>query len=87
MPGGKSLSNNLMEQELKIKIRNRNNAHFYKTLAGAGVADVLVSIIETASRAGANVYHYFNEVQRNSAKVKVNPELWIPWNHEGNLEI
>ena len=82
---GAKLDNNLMEQGLKIMIRNRKNAHFFKTLAGAGVADVLVSIIETASRAGANVYHYFNEVQRNQDKVKRNPKAWMPWNYEENL--
>jgi hypothetical protein len=61
--------------------RYRKIAYFYKTLAGAGVADVITSLIATSSQAGINVFDYFNAVQRNGAAVRASPENWLPWNY------
>jgi hypothetical protein len=44
---GAKLDNNAMEGQLKLVVRNRKNAYFYKTLAGASVADVITSLIAT----------------------------------------
>ena len=78
---GAKIDNNVMEGQLKLVVRNRKNAYFYKTLAGAGVADVITSVIATADQAGINVFDYFNAVQRNAAAVRANPENWLPWNY------
>lgn len=78
------LDNNIMEQALKLIIRNRKNAYFYKTLAGAAIADVLTSCIATAQKAGINVFDYLNAIQRNQKSVKNNPENWLPWNYQQN---
>ena len=40
---GTLIDNNRMEEKLKILIRGRKTGHFYKTVNGAGVANVLIS--------------------------------------------
>lgn len=82
---GAELDNNLMEQQIKLIVRNRKNASFFKTAVGADVGDVITSVIATAARAGANVFHYLNALQRNSHSVKASPELWLPWCYEDQV--
>ncbi|MDH4041981.1 MAG: hypothetical protein OEV88_15120 [Gammaproteobacteria bacterium] len=60
--------------------RSRKIACFYKTLAGAGVADVITSLITVSNQAGIQVLDDFNALQRNAAAVQVSPENWLPWN-------
>jgi transposase len=79
---GAKIDNNLMEQALKLIVRNRKNAYFYKTLAGAAISDVITSLIATAMLAGINVFDYFNAIQRHSQLVKDQPEKWLPWNYD-----
>ena len=81
---GAKLDNNAMEAQLKLKIRNRKNAMFYKTLSGASISDVITSIIATAGKAGINVFNYFNLLQREREKVIANPENYLPWNYLEN---
>ncbi len=75
------IDNNTMEAILKLIVRNRKNAYFYRTLAGAAISDVITSSIATAMQAGVNVFDYFNAIQRNSEAVKKNPMNWLPWNY------
>ncbi len=49
---GAQLDNNRMEAAFKLIIRGRNNALFFKTLAGAAIADILVSVIATYHKGG-----------------------------------
>lgn len=77
---GALIDNNVMEGQLKLIARGRKNAYFFKTLAGASIADVITSMIASAAKSGINVFEYFNALQRNSAQVKVDPEPWLPWN-------
>lgn len=79
---GAKIDNNLMEQALKLIVRNRKNAYFYKTPAGAAISDVITSLIATAMQAGINVFDYFNAIQRHSQLVKDQPEKWLPWNYD-----
>jgi hypothetical protein len=53
-----------MEEKLKIVIRGRKSAHFYKTIKGAHVANVLISLIATTDQAHKNVFDYLQELQR-----------------------
>ncbi|VAW56031.1 hypothetical protein MNBD_GAMMA07-493 [hydrothermal vent metagenome] len=78
------IDNNYMEAMLKLIVRNRKNAYFYKTLAGAAISDVITSCIATAMQAEINVFDYFNTIQRNSLAVKKNPMNWLPWNYTQN---
>lgn len=79
---GAKIDNNYMEAILKLIVRNRKNAYFYKTLAGAAISDVITSCIATAMQAEVNVFDYFNAVQRNSRAVRENPINWLPWSRQ-----
>lgn len=80
------IDNNRMEEKLKIIIRGRKTAHFYKTVNGAGVANVLVSLIATAYGAEENVYDYLVTLQRHQQQIRENPKEWLPWNYKKNLD-
>jgi transposase len=84
---GALIDNNRMEEKLKILIRGRKMAHFYKTVNGAGVANVLISLIATAYEADENVYDYLVALQRHKQSVKENPEAWLPWNYKMTLGV
>ena len=46
---GSPIDNNVVERALKKAILNRRNALFYKTLNGAHVGDLFMSLIHTCS--------------------------------------
>ncbi len=83
---GAKIDNNAMEAMLKLIVRNRKNAYFYKTPTGAAISDVITSCIATAMQNDANVFDYFNAIQRNRLEVKNNPLAWMPWNYLDNTE-
>jgi hypothetical protein len=78
---GAPLDSSWAERTIKIAIRHRRNSLFYKTENGAMVGDCLMGLIYTASQNGTNPFDYLNALQRYSGEVKVNPELWLPWNY------
>lgn len=80
------LDNNRIEAMLKIIVRDRKNAMFKKTLAGATIGDVITSMIATASEAGINVFEYFTHLQQHKEEVKRTPENYLPWNYLENIE-
>ena len=82
---GCNLDNNRIEAMLKIIVRDRKNAMFKKTLAGALIADVITSMIATASEAGINVFEYFTHLQQQKEEVKRTPENYLPWNYLENI--
>jgi hypothetical protein len=79
------LDNNLVERALKIAILNRKNALFYKTLKGAQVGDLFMSLIHTCELNGANPFDYLTELQRDAQEVKQKPSEWMPWNYRETL--
>lgn len=81
---GARLDNNVMEQHLKLIVRNRKNANYFKTAAGAAIGDVITSIIATCASEGVNVLEYLNAIQSNQEAVKANPGQWLPWNYLNN---
>lgn len=80
------LDNNTMEQALKLIIRGRKNALFFKTPAGAAIGDVITSVVATAHAAGVNVFEYLVVLQRHAEAVKRQPEHWLPWNYQATVE-
>ena len=76
------VDNNRMEQALKLIIRGRKNALFFKTPAGAAIADVITSVVATAYQAGVNAFEYLIVLQRHRDAVKRQPEQWLPWNYQ-----
>ena len=81
---GARLDNNVMEQHLKLIVRNRKNANYFKTAAGAAIGDVITSVIATCASAGVNVLEYLNAIQLHQEAVKANPSQWLPWNYSKN---
>ena len=78
---GAQLDNNPMEAMLKLIIRGRKNALFFKTLAGAAIGDVLTSLIATCQQADINAFEYLIVLQRHAEAVKQQPQRWLPWNY------
>jgi hypothetical protein len=83
---GAPLENNRMEQALKLVIRGRKNALFFKTPAGAAIADVITSVIATAYQADINAFDYLVALQRHAEALKRQPEQWLPWNYQAAVE-
>lgn len=80
------LDNNPIERALKLIIRGRKNALFFKTPAGAAIADVITSVVATAHQAGVNVFEYLIVLQRHADEVKRQPECWLPWSYQATVE-
>lgn len=76
---GAPIDNNIVERALKIPIRNRKNAMFYKTLHGATIGNILISLIYTAKLAKINPIDYLVALQKNKSAVHKNPADWVPW--------
>jgi hypothetical protein len=83
---GVPLDANIVERALKMAILNRKNALFYKTLRGAAVGDLFMSLIHTCELNGANPFEYLTELLRHSAELLAHPAEWMPWNYRQTLE-
>jgi transposase len=70
---------------LKKAILNRKNALFYKTLNGAAVGDLFMSLIHTCELNGVNPFAYLTELQRHAEELKRSPSEWMPWNYRETL--
>jgi hypothetical protein len=77
--------NNVCERALKKAILHRNNAYFYRTLNGAHVGDIFMSLIHTAELNRIAPFDYLVALQRNAAAVAANPADWMPWNYQATL--
>jgi transposase len=82
---GAPLDNNICEQALKRAVLHRKNALFYKTLNGAQVSDLFMSLIHTCRLCDANSFEYMTELQRHAADLAANPAQWMPWNYRDTL--
>jgi len=82
---GAPIDNNIVERALKKAILNRKNALFYKTVNGAWVGDLFMTLIHTCELNGANPFEYLTELQRHIEIVKQAPADWMPWNYHQTL--
>ena len=80
------LDNNLVERALKRAVLHRKNALFYRTLNGAQVGDLFMSLIHTAELCGAISFDYLTELQRHAQELAANPAAWMPWNYRETLK-
>ena len=78
---GAPLDNNICEQALKRAVLHRKNALFYKTLHGAEVGDLFMSLIHTCQLCDVNSFEYLTELQRHAREVEASPGEWMPWNY------
>ncbi len=79
------IDNNICERALKRAILHRRNSLFYKTLRGAQVGDIFMSLIHTCKLQKINPFDYLVALQKNYHEVSRNPQQWLPWNYKGAL--
>jgi transposase len=84
---GTPLDNNLCERALKRAVLHRKNALFYRTLNGAQVGDLFMSLIHTCELCHANSFDYLTELQRHAQELAASPSEWMPWNYRQKLEL
>ncbi|MBV9480599.1 MAG: IS66 family transposase [Acidobacteria bacterium] len=82
---GAPLDNNLVERALKKAILHRKNSLFYKTLNGAEVGDLYMSLIHTCELNDVNPFDYLTELQRHSEELGAKPAEWMPWSYRDSL--
>ena len=83
---GAPLDNNICERALKKAILHRKNSLFYKTLNGAHVGDLYMSLIYTCELCKVNAFDYLTELLRHADQLAANPERWMPWNYRQTTE-
>jgi transposase len=83
---GAPLDNNVAERALKRAVLHRTNALFYRTLNGAGVGDLFMSLIHTCQLCGVNSFDYLVELQRHAHELAARPAEWMPWNYREALQ-
>ena len=83
---GAPIDNNIVESALKIAIRNRKAALFYKTVYSAGIGGMLTSLMYTCHLNNQNPHHYLIALQVHQAKVIADPKEWLPWNYLNTIE-
>jgi hypothetical protein len=82
---GAPLDNNIVERALKRVVLHRKNALFYRTLNGAQVGDLFMSVIHTCQLCGVNSLDYLIELQRHAQDLTARPAEWMPWNYRKTL--
>ena len=84
MPGA-PLDNNLCERALKKAILHRKNSLFYRTLNGAKVGDLFMSLIHTAELHRVEPFDYLVALLRHAPALALDPAAWMPWNYTATL--
>lgn len=82
---GTPLDNNIVERALKRSVLHRKNALFYRTLNGAQVGDLFMSLIHTCQLCDASSFDYLTELQRHARELVTRPAEWMPWNYRQTL--
>jgi transposase len=82
---GAPLDNNVAERALKRAVLHRKNALFYRTLKGAEVGDLFMSLIHTCQLNGINSFEYLVELQRYADLLRKTPADWMPWSYRDTL--
>ena len=78
---GAPLDNNLCEQILKRAILHRKGSMFYKTVTGAEVGDIYMSLVHTCRLCDVNPFDYLNALRQQRAQEVIDaPARWLPSN-------
>jgi hypothetical protein len=83
---GAPLDNNACERALKKAILHRKNALFYKTVNGARVGDLFMSLLYTAELARINAFDDLVALLKHPEEILAQPAAWMPWNYRTALE-
>ena len=79
---GAPLDSNAVERALKYAVLIRKNSLFYRNELTAYQAYLFMSLAATAVHNGADPLHYLTALIDNEARVKANPDAWLPWNYQ-----
>jgi hypothetical protein len=82
---GAPLTNNLCERVLKMALLYRKNSYFFRSINGAAVGDIYMTLIHTATLCGENPFAYITELIRNDKAVAACPAEWLPWTYRATL--
>jgi transposase len=82
---GAPIDNNAVERALKMAICHRKNSLFYRTLHGAYIGDLFMSLIHTCRLSKVNPFDYLVALQKHTHEVFKNPEEWLPWNYKAAM--
>src|SRR5258708_34684864 len=66
---GAPLDNNICERALKLAVLHRKNALFYRTMNGAQVGDLFMSLIHHCQLKGVNPFYDLAELLRHDPRV------------------
>jgi len=83
---GAPLDNNLCERALKMAILHRKNSLSYKTLHGARVGDIFMSVIHTCELNAVNPFDYLTVLLQHADQLRPDPTRWLPWNYRQTLK-
>ena len=83
---GAPLDNNVAERGLKTAILHRKNSLSYKTLAGARVGDINMSLIHMCEINRVNPFDYLMALEQHAEAVAKAPTCWFPWNYRQAIE-
>jgi transposase len=78
---GAPLDNNIAERALKMAILHRKNSLSYKTLHGARVGDIFMSLIHSCELNRVNPFDYLMALDKHAERVREGPAQWLPWNY------
>jgi hypothetical protein len=82
---GVPLDNNICERLLKLAIRHRRTSMFYKTMRGAEIGDIYMTLFHTARAAGVNAQEYLLALINNAEQMQSDASAWLPWNYRATL--
>jgi hypothetical protein len=82
---GAPLDNNICERALKMAILHRKNSLSYKTLHGAEVGDIFMSLIHTCQLNGVNPFDYLIALEKHGEQVRQQPTHWLPWCYQQTM--
>jgi transposase len=78
---GAPLDNNICERALKRAILHRKNSLFYRTLQGAAVGDLYMSLIHTCELNKVSAFEYLVALLQHPEAISKKPTAWMPWNY------
>ena len=82
---GAPLDSNAIERGLKHAVLSRKASMFYRNEVTAYNAGILMSLAATAVHADLNPLHYYTALLENEARVRANPQDWLPWRYQEQL--
>ncbi len=83
---GVPLDNNIAERALKMAILHRKNSLSYKTLNGARIGDIHMSLIHTCELNRVNPFDYLMALEQHAQAVAKAPTCWFPWNYRQAIQ-